>query len=123
MSKIAVVLLIADDARYRRALRDDIRRLGFIVLTAVNGKRGVDLYSSARPDVVLTELLMPDQDGIETLLAIRRETPAAKVIVMSPLHPRFDNLLQQCKQLGASAVLRKPFSSDDLAAAIYQCLG
>jgi CheY-like chemotaxis protein len=115
--------VIADDATYRRALRGVIRRLGFTVLTAVNGRRGVDLYRSARPDVVLTELLMPDQDGIETLLAIRRETPAAKVIVMSALHPRFDNLLQQCKHLGASAVLRKPFNSDDLVAAIYQCLG
>jgi CheY-like chemotaxis protein len=123
ISSVGTVLVIADDATHRQVLRGVLRRLGFTVLTAVNGRRGVSLYRSVRPDVVLTELLMPDQDGIETLLAIRRAAPAAKVIVMSARHGRFDNLLEQCRQLGASAVLRKPFSADDLATTIYQCLG
>jgi two-component system chemotaxis response regulator CheY len=120
---VGTVLVITDDEAHRQVLRGVLRRLGCTVLTAVNGRCGVDLYRSAHPDVVLTELLMPDQDGIETLLAVRRERSTAKVIIMSAYHPRFYNLLQQCKHLGACAVLRKPFSADDLAAAIHQCLG
>jgi CheY-like chemotaxis protein len=120
-ASVAAVLVISNDATCRRLLRRVLRCLNLTALTAGDGRRGVDLFRSARPDVVLTELLMPDQDGIETLLAIRREMPAAKVIVMSALHPRFDCLLEQCKLLGARAVLRKPFSFDELVAAIYQC--
>jgi DNA-binding response OmpR family regulator len=65
---------------------------------------------------------MPEQDGIGTLLAIRRQASTAKVIVMSGHHSRLD-YLRMAKQLGASDALRKPFSPEDLAAAIYRCLG
>lgn len=118
----ATVLLIEDDAISRRLLRRFLEGVGLTVIAAVDGRRGVDLYRSKRPDVVLTELLMPEQDGIETLLAIRRETPAAKVILMSGHHSGLD-YLHLAKQLGASAVLRKPFGPAELAAAIDRCLG
>jgi CheY-like chemotaxis protein len=122
-ASLAAVLVISNDATCRRVLRRVLRSLNLTALTAVDGRRGVDLFRRARPDVVFTELLMPDRDGIETLLAIRREMPAAKVIVMSAPHPRFDGLLDQCMLLGACAVLRKPFSFAELVAAIYQCVG
>lgn len=120
--RTATILVIEDDGLFRRFLRRLLERMGFTVLTAAGGRRGVDIFRRERPDVVLTDILMPDQDGIETLLAIRREASAAKVIVMSGHRSRLD-YLRLAKQLGASDVLRKPFSPDDLAAAIYRCLG
>jgi CheY-like chemotaxis protein len=106
---IATVLLIEDDATSRRLLRRLLEGVGFTVLVADDGRRGVDLYRSEHPDVVLTELLMPEQDGIETLLAIRREAPAAQVIAMSGHQSGLD-YLHLARQLGATAVLGKPFS-------------
>src|SRR5258708_7550060 len=116
------ILVIEDDVFCCRFLRHLLERMGFSVLTAPDGRRGLELYRSERPEVVLTDILMPVQDGIETLLAIRREVPTARVIVMSGSRSRLD-YLRMAKHPGASDALRKPFSPDDLAAAIYRCLG
>ena len=77
------VLVIEDNAELRDYLRLALRSEGYEVLTARNGKEALALIDGQRLDAVVTDLFMPEMDGIETITALRRKLPDVKVVAIS----------------------------------------
>jgi CheY-like chemotaxis protein len=102
------VLIVDDDPLIRRLLAKTVSGAGYEVLEAADGRRAVEQVREGRVDLVLTDIVMPDQEGVETITQLRREFPEVKVVAMSGAAN--GAYLKICQLLGASAVLRKPFS-------------
>lgn len=105
------ILVIDDDAEIRSILADAFTRSGYAVVAAPNGKAGLEEFRQAPSDVVLTDILMPEMDGLETVRELRRVRPEVKIIALSGggRYGNFTNL-DVAQQLGASGVFQKPVS-------------
>jgi len=115
------ILVIDDDHLVRYALSKILLGAGYEVVTASDGKRGMAVLRAEHPDVVITDIIMPEQEGIDTIIQIRRERPAAKIIAISG-GGRIRNIdfLEMAQSLGASDVLAKPFEVDDLLSCLIR---
>ena len=113
------VLLIEDDASVRRIVRKMLERGRHEVAEAENGRIGLERLSNTEFDLVITDIVMPEMDGIEMLIELRKQHPTLRVIAMSG-GGRSGNMdfLGSAEKLGASAVLHKPFTIDVLTTAI-----
>jgi len=100
------VLIIDDDPAMVDSLSMMLEDHGFRVLTAPNGIRGLRVFREQRPAAVLTDILMPEQDGIETIVELRRSFPGTKIIAISGRF-RSWNYLVLAKKLGADAAFEK----------------
>ena len=100
------VLLIDDDAEMLESLAMVLQDYGFRVLTAPDGHRGLQMFREHEPAAVLTDIIMPEEDGIGTMLQIRRERPETTVIVISGQVESWD-YLGIARRLGADAVFEK----------------
>jgi DNA-binding NtrC family response regulator len=109
------VLVIEDDADVLETLANILELEGYVPLQAINGREGMSLFQTQAPAVVVTDLFMPEQDGIETIINMRRLRPDAKIIAISG-GGDFRNMqyLEMAGKLGATAILPKPFEPDDL---------
>ncbi|MFL5494857.1 MAG: response regulator [Gemmatimonadales bacterium] len=110
-------VLVVDDSRTVRAIiSQQLSEAGHEVLEAADGKLGLALFIRSSPDLVISDVVMPEMDGFEILGAIRRAAPATPLILMSGggRTLRVDDLLRSAKLLGAWQVLRKPFSGEEL---------
>jgi CheY-like chemotaxis protein len=118
---MAEILIIDDDRQMRRMLIRILQGEGHTVREAENGRGGIALFREDRPALVITDIVMPDMEGIETILALRQAEPSVPNIAISggsdPLY------LQAAGKLGATAVLRKPFSPDELITLVKGMLG
>lgn len=104
-------------------LRRMLERLGHEVMEAENGARGVALLRASTPHVVLLDLLMPEQDGIETIQQLRAEFPDTPVVAMSGGgSAKEGGLLADADLFGADATLSKPFSRGELLATMERVL-
>jgi CheY-like chemotaxis protein len=113
------VLLIEDDASVRRLVRRMLERGRHEVTEADNGRAGLDRLGSGVFDLVITDIVMPEMDGIELLIALRKHHPSLRVIAMSGGSRTGQmDFLGSAEKLGASAVLHKPFTLDVLTTAI-----
>ena len=110
------VLVIEDNADLRDYLRLALRGEGYDVLTARNGKEALGMIDGQGLDAVVTDLFMPEMDGIETISALRRKLPAVKVVAISG-RPGVD-YLTVARELGVTHTLRKPFEFDELLKAL-----
>ena len=110
------VLVIEDNAELRDYLRLALRSEGYEVLTARNGKEALALIDGQRLDAVVTDLFMPEMDGIETITALRRKLPDVKVVAISG-RPGVD-YLTVTRELGVQHTLRKPFGIAELVTAL-----
>jgi DNA-binding response OmpR family regulator len=110
------VLVIEDNVDLRDYLRLALESQGYEVLTARNGQEALGYLDGHPVDVVLTDLFMPEMDGIETIAALRRQFPGVRVIAMSG-RPGVD-YLAVARELGVANTLRKPFEIDELLAAL-----
>ena len=109
------VLVIDDDAALLRSFASVLAAHGIPITTVRNGHDGLAVFRWAPPAVVLTDIIMPEQDGISTIMAMRRECPATKIIAMSGGGPiGKSEFLTVAKKLGADAVVHKPVDVDDL---------
>ena len=122
---MARVLVIDDDEGMRHVLRLALARMGHTVTEAANGVEGLRAFRAGPVDLVLTDLVMPEKEGIETIMELRRLAPTTKIIAMSggtdPDLVRTN--LQSARLLGAAMILTKPFDLADLAAAVNRLLG
>jgi CheY-like chemotaxis protein len=120
---LARILLIDDDRAIRTVVRRMLEGARHEVLEASEGEAGMRLLAEHRPDLVITDLFMPGQDGIVTVRRIRKEFPGVKVIVVSggDSTGRLD-LRREAEVLGAIASLRKPFAAADLLRVIRETL-
>jgi DNA-binding response OmpR family regulator len=109
------ILVIDDDTAVRRTVRLTLERAGYVVHEADNGEQGVKLYRDARADLVITDLFMPQQDGIETIQQLRMEFPDARILAVSGgMSLGAEGPLIDAMMLGADETLAKPFSKDEL---------
>ena len=110
-----VVLVIDDDRALLHSLVALLEGHGFQVLTAPDGIRGLQLFRQSTPDVILTDIIMPEQDGIAVIMEMRRERPDVKIIAMSGGgqigHMEF---LSIAGKLGADATIPKPTKPEKL---------
>jgi DNA-binding response OmpR family regulator len=117
------VLIIDDDEQLRALLHEILERAGFAVIEAVNGVEGLKLFRSAPADLVITDLIMPDKEGVETILELRREFPEARVIAISGGGRNSStNYLPIAARLGARRTLAKPFSRQEILEAVRETL-
>ena len=118
----AVRILVVDyDAWVRDLVRTMLRTAGYTVDLAGNGKEAMAALKQTAYDVVLTDLVMPEQEGIETIKAIRQQYPAAKVIAMSGAFG--GDYLRIAGYLGAHGTLAKPIELARLLKVVSDALG
>jgi DNA-binding response OmpR family regulator len=110
------VLIIEDNADLRDYLRLALESQDYEVLTARNGQEALGYLNGHPVDVVLTDLFMPEMDGIETIARLRKQFPDIRVVAMSG-RPGVD-YLSVARELGVACTLRKPFEIDELLAAL-----
>jgi len=120
---MARIIVIDDDESVRKAIRRVLEPLGHEVREAEDGAAGLALLAHKDADLVITDIFMPGQDGIETVRRIRKEFPGVKMLVMSggDSTGRMD-LRGDAVLLGATASLRKPFERADLVRAVEAVL-
>mgnify|MGYP001010611858 CR=1 FL=1 len=118
------VLVIDDEAMVRKIVRKMLERSGHTVVEAENGKLGIEQLKTATFDLVITDIIMPEMEGIETLINVKRQRPETQVIAMSG-GGRTGNVdfLQTAQKLGAAAILHKPFTMASLASAVEEACG
>jgi DNA-binding response OmpR family regulator len=105
------ILIIDDDTEVRSILSRTLSQAGFEVFTVASGDAGTRLCRQKQMDLVIVDMMMPEKDGLETLMEIRRGSPGARIIAMSgaPRSAVMDPLAVALK-LGAVASLAKPFT-------------
>lgn len=117
------LLLIDDDEQLRNVLGESLRRAGYEVREACDGRQGERMYRERPADLVITDLIMPEKEGLETILDLCRHYPDAKVIAMSGggrTGPQTN--LKAARAFGARQVLAKPFSRQEMLDAVRQAL-
>jgi len=120
---MARILLIDDDDDVRTLMRLTLVRLGHDIIEARDGVEGLKIFEPAETDLVITDILMPEKEGIEVMIELKARNPAVKVIAVSGGgRIAATNYLQMAKIVGAAKVLAKPFDSKELAAAINEVL-
>jgi two-component system response regulator HydG len=108
------VLVIDDESSILESLRILLRNEGFTPHVAQGGKQGLEQIASLSPDIVLTDVRMPNVDGIEVLSAVRKQDPATPVILMTA-QATLQSAVQAVNE-GAFYYIQKPFRNDDLVA-------
>ena len=116
---MARILIMDDDPSVRTALKNLLQQDGYEVSVAPNALEGAKIYSTSPPDLIITDLLMPERDGIEALLELRSKYPTIKTIVISGDAPEF---LPIVEDLGANRTIPKPFKNQDVLTAVQELL-
>ena len=119
---MARILIIDDDDDLRSVIAQNLELAGHTVLQAADGRQGVNLFHAAPVDLVLTDLVMPGKEGVETIIELHRENPLLPIIAMSGGMPRSSMYLEIAAKLGARRTLAKPFTPEDLLKSIDQVL-
>lgn len=118
------IVVIDDDAQIRRMVTRVLSGAGYAVVTAADGIRGMAMVNKERPQLVVTDIFMPEQEGIETILELRRHNPTIKIIAMSGGGPiGGSDLLKMARLLGAHEVIEKPFRAAELLARVNAVCG
>lgn len=108
---VATILVVDDEPAIRTLLRQVLEGAGYNVLEAEDGEKAIAL-ATAETDLVITDLVMPDREGLETIRLLRKQKPDLKIIAMSgAFHGEF---LEVAEKLGAVATLAKPIRPNDL---------
>src|SRR5688572_15176682 len=113
------ILIIDDDALVRMTMKNVLKKLEYTVFEAEDGNKGLEIYQKEKPDIVITDMLMPEKEGLQTLSEIKALNPKAKIIAMSA-GGNLKNMsyLQVAKKMGADGILSKPVTPDELVAII-----
>lgn len=114
------VLIVDDQDMVRQTLRLALETEGLDVREAGDGAEALQLYRTAPADVVVTDIVMPNKEGIETIFELRRSAPQVKIIAMSGQGTV--DFLDMARKLGADHVLRKPFEMRVFVALVRNCL-
>jgi DNA-binding response OmpR family regulator len=117
------ILVIDDNAPTRDILRQALEQAGYEVVEAPDGRVGIARQRAMPAEVIITDILMPEQEGFETIRELRRDFPTTGIIAMSGGGQiGCDTLLTIAARLGAQRVLQKPFGLHDMLNAVHQLL-
>jgi CheY-like chemotaxis protein len=120
---MACILVVEDDRDLREMLKTSLLKRKYTVLEASNGKEALTRFKPTITDLVITDLIMPDEDGLKVIMKIKEIKPSIKVIAISgggKAGP--GNYLNLAKALGADEIFSKPFSVNDLLRKIDELL-
>ena len=109
------ILVIEDDEDIRQLIRDMLDEEGYDVIVAEDGRAGTAVCSAEIIDLVITDIFMPEKDGIETITELRRHHPEVRIVAISGggrVSP--DTYLESAELLGAISSLSKPFDRNKL---------
>lgn len=118
------VLVVDDEKGLRAVIRRTLEGRGYRVIEAADGNQALELFRRERPDLVISDVIMPDCDGIEAILSIKREGSAAKVLAISGggrVHAM--DLLALAPRAGADGTLAKPFRQSELLKRVADLIG
>ena len=120
----AQILLVDDEEMVRMQIRSSLELEGYEVREASNGREAMDILATYKPDLMITDILMPEKEGIETIREARQLQADIKIIAISG-GVRTENMdfLKIAKRLGADLALPKPFGRQQLLAMVHQLLG
>lgn len=112
----AKILVIDDDAAVRESVCDNLRDVGYIVLEAANGLHGLVMIEGyGVPDVIITDIIMPEMGGLEAIEKIRSQNPDVKIIAISGGgRTKSGDFLEEAMQMGAIKTFSKPIDMDKL---------
>lgn len=117
-------VLIVDDEAQMRGLLEDLLEGDYQVLTASNGDEALQLLERDGAELIITDLVMPKMNGIDLVMAVRKQYPALKIIAISGgggITGRFD-YLPVANLVGAARVIRKPFELAEMRTAVREVL-
>jgi len=118
---MARILVIDDDAGMVHMLETALRAAGHQVRSARDGQHGLQQFTAQPSELVIADIFMPEQDGLEVIRAVRRQDARVKILAITGL-PDFNNPLGAALRLGANRTLEKPFRPDELLAAVNDVL-
>ena len=118
---MANILVIDDDRQMRLLIARMLTRAGHEVHEAETGRDGLNAFREAPIALVVTDILMPEMEGLETIRTIRHEAPTIPILAISGSDQSL--YLRAASELGAAATLEKPFTADDLLEHIDRLLG
>lgn len=118
------ILVIDDEPHILLMLKKMLERAGYEVDMASNGNEGLDLFQKSPTDLVITDIIMPEKEGLETIREMRRLRPELKIIAMSGGGKvSAENYLEIAKIFGASKVISKPFTQKEMVTAVGELMG
>ncbi|NNG04128.1 MAG: response regulator [Inquilinus sp.] len=121
---MARILVIDDEPAIRGLLRQVLERAGHSVAEASNGREGIDQLEADDFEMVITDIVMPEREGIETIMRIKQGRPKTKIIVISGGGHRLAmDFLPVAKELGADLTFPKPFKPAEIIEAVDTLLG
>ena len=116
---MARILVIDDEYDIRIALRKMLEYAGYEVIEASNGREGIQVFTQNAVDLIITDILMPEKDGVEILRELRADYPSVKIIAISG---RGHEYLPIAREFGAFSTLFKPFQQSDVLKAVAEAL-
>jgi len=121
---MTLILIIEDDRTIREVLRQILEHAGYEVMEASDGKEGISLYRKRQADLIITDIIMPKKEGLETIVDLKAEFSEVKIIAISGggrLGP--ETYLELAEGFGANRLLNKPFGHEELLEAVQDLLG
>ena len=115
------ILVVDDNEDLRSTIKALLQADGFEVAVAADGEAALVLNKSRPADVVITDLFMPDKDGIETIIELKKLYPTVKIVAMSGwTSTQGSDYLQVAREIGAAVTLQKPFDPKELSRVVRQ---
>jgi YesN/AraC family two-component response regulator len=115
------VLIIDDEPYILLMLKKMLERAGYEVDLASNGREGMELFQKESADLVITDIIMPDREGLELIIEMKKKRPGLKIIAISGggrISP--DSYLECATHFGAEKVFQKPFRQKELISAVRE---
>lgn len=120
---MAKILIIDDDQMVSATIELLLLKAGHTVTVAANGNLGVASYKASPADLIITDIIMPEKEGIETIQEIRALSPKVPIIAISGGgRTKNYDFLRMANKIGANEVLKKPFANDELLGLVNKCL-
>jgi len=121
------ILIIEDDDSHLRMLYTVLTKSGYEVAKAADGIRGCEMFKQSSCDLVITDIFMPEQEGLETITELCAQHPEIKIIAISGggagSNYGAKDILEIAKELGATQVMSKPIHIPDLLKSIENLIG
>jgi CheY-like chemotaxis protein len=122
-NRVARILIVEDDEEIRSVLGEILRSEGHETTLASNGKEGLRIFKEAGADVIITDIIMPDKEGLETIMELREKHPDVKIVAISGGGMSdAESYLKLAEKMGASCTLSKPFQREELLQVVNNLL-
>jgi len=120
---MATILVVDDDDKIRKLLKRALEKAGHRVLEASNGKMALSIHIKDNPELVITDIVMPEKEGLETIAELKERDPVVKIIAMSGGgRGKSGGYLQMAEMFGADGTLEKPFLTGELVTKVADIL-